>query len=258
MDQAWCPKVIRDGATDYLHHVISVTDGYGPIRPLLLESLARQSTNRVIDLCSGGGGPWMGMEQPLTEQNPQIEVLLTDLYGNANVPQRTADRPLTRIRAHPQPVDALKIPNELNGFRTFFSSFHHFSPEQARSILRAAVESQNGIGVFEGTKRTPAALAFMLVVPLLVLLMTPTIRPFRWARLFWTYVIPLIPFVVGFDGFISCLRTYTVAELKSLTEGLSPNGYSWEIGEKSARGLPITYLIGAPNRIAPDSNHTQT
>lgn len=247
MDQPWCPRVVRDGATDYLEHIVALTDGYAPIRPLLIESLARVGARRVVDLCSGGGGPWAGIEPPLAERIPDIEILLTDLYGNANVSRRIADRPASRVRAHPEPVDALKIPAGLNGFRTFFASFHHFRPEQARSILRAAVESRTGIGVFEGTQRSPLALAFMLIVPLAVLLVTPTMRPFSLVRLFWTYIIPLIPLAVGFDGFVSCLRTYSVAELKSFTEEFSDAGYSWEIGEaKAAKGLPVTYLIGYP------------
>lgn len=254
MDQTWCPGVIRDGATDYLEHIIALTDGYAPIRPLLIESLVGSRANRVVDLCSGGGGPWVGMEKPLAERVPDVEILLTDLYGNANVGQRTTKNPTSRLRAHPEPVDALNIPAGLNGFRTFFSSFHHFRPEQARSILRSAAESRSGIGIFEATQRSPRALAFMLIVPLAVLLVTPTIRPFSLSRLFWTYIIPLIPLVVGFDGFVSCLRTYSVAELKSFTEELPDADYSWEIGEaKAEKGLPVTYLIGYPQTAPPRS-----
>jgi hypothetical protein len=36
---------------------------------------------------------------------------------------------------------------------------------------------------------------------------TPWIRPFRWSRLLWTYVVPIIPAVLLFDGIVSCLRT---------------------------------------------------
>lgn len=254
MDQSWCPGIIRDGATDYLEHIVALTDGYASIRPLLIESLVRTGTTRVLDLCSGGGGPWVGLEGPLAERVPDVEILLTDLYGNANVKGRTAKSPASRLRAHPEPVDALKIPAGLNGFRTFFASFHHFRLEQARSILRSAVESRSGIGIFEATKRSPQALAFMLIVPLAVLLVTPTIRPFSLARLFWTYLIPLIPLVVGFDGFVSCLRTYSVTELKAFTDELPDDGYVWEIGEaKAGKGLPVTYLIGYPKTDTPHS-----
>ena len=35
-------------------------------------------------------------------------------------------------------------------------------------------------------------------------------------RLFFTYLVPVVPFVWVFDGYISCLRTRTPAELQQL------------------------------------------
>ena len=88
----------------------------------------------------------------------------------------------------------------------------------------------------------------MLPVPLMVILMTPFIRPFRWSRLFWTYLIPLVPLVSLFDGLVSCLRTYSVAELRELVEGLEGEHYQWEIAELKSKPnpIPVTYLIGVP------------
>ena len=88
----------------------------------------------------------------------------------------------------------------------------------------------------------------MLLVPLMVLLTTPFIRPFRWSRLLWTYLIPVVPFVSLFDGLVSNLRTYNVRELLQLTEAMDAKSFQWEIGEvKSPAGpIPITYLIGVP------------
>ena len=35
LDQPWCPKVVRDGATDFLEHITNFADIYAPVRPLL-------------------------------------------------------------------------------------------------------------------------------------------------------------------------------------------------------------------------------
>jgi hypothetical protein len=80
-----------------------------------------------------------------------------------------------------------------------------------------------------------------------VLLVTPFIRPFRWSRLFWTYLVPVVPLVSLFDGLVSCLRTYSIQELRELTEDLGANNYRWNVGELKGKGpIPITYLIGFP------------
>ena len=151
-----------------------------------------------------------------------------------------------------QSVDATRVPEELKGFQTIFSAFHHFRPEQACAVLADAVHNRQGIAVFEGTQRSLLALLLMLLVPLMVLFMTPFIRPFRWSRLFWTYLIPLIPLFGLFDGLVSCLRTYSVGELRGLVSRLDANDYHWDIGTvKSTAGpIPITYLIGVPNEKA--------
>jgi len=132
-----------------------------------------------------------------------------------------------------------------------FTSFHHFSPDQARAILQNAVDDGRDIGIFETTKRSPLTISLMLPWALMPIFFTPWIRPFRWSRLFWTYVTPVIPFVFLFDGIVSCLRTYRPDELREMVGDLTAAGYHWQIGEQSGMPgeMPITYLIGcAPAR----------
>lgn len=38
------------------------------------------------------------------------------------------------------------------------------------------------------------------------------------AHLFFTYLVPIVPFVWVFDGYISCLRTRTPAEIQALLQ----------------------------------------
>lgn len=51
-----------------------------------------------------------------------------------------------------------------------------------------------------------------------------------------------------FDGLVSCLRSYTVQELLTLSAGLDARHYLWEVGSVKSNGslLPITYLVGVP------------
>jgi hypothetical protein len=63
------------------------------------------------------------------------------------------------------------------------------------------------------------------------------------------------PFVLFFDGLVSCLRAYSPAELREMTRGLANREYRWEIGEKSGGLLPlrITYLVGCPGSVFAES-----
>jgi len=130
-----------------------------------------------------------------------------------------------------------------------FTALHHFSPDAAHAILADAVRSRRGIAAFELTRRSPVALVGMLFLPILLLLCTPFIRPFRWERLVWTYLVPIVPLIVWFDATVSCLRTYTRNELCDLVADLH-DGYDWEIGAVWAPPLVsrVTYILGLPRR----------
>jgi hypothetical protein len=139
-----------------------------------------------------------------------------------------------------------------------FSAFHHFAPEQARAVLSDAVAGDHPIAIFEATKRNAACLAFMLLTPVLVLLLMPRVRPVRLTNLLFTYLPPIVPLFVLWDGLVSCLRTYDVGDLRALVASVpGADRFDWDIGERPGAGpIPMTYLIGTPRRAgaAPDVN----
>jgi hypothetical protein len=129
--------------------------------------------------------------------------------------------------------------------RTLFDGFHHLRPIDARAVLADAYRRAQPIAIIEGTRRSVSTVIGMLFVPLMVLFVTPLIRPFSWARLFLTYVLPIVPLLVLWDGVVSCLRGYRPSELRALTAGLDDN-YTWEVGQYTRHGAVVTYLLGAP------------
>lgn len=248
-EQGWFPKTLRDLTTDTLQFVWNFFGFYEAIVPALRNALEEAGTRRVVDLCSGGGGPWLSLIRHFeNDEKFPIEVQLTDRFPNLAASRRAkAARPV-RVSCYPKAVDAMQVPLELQGFRTLFTSFHHFSPPEAKAILQDAAESRQGVGIFEVPKRNVLMILLVVFMPLVALALGPLIRPFRWSRIVWTYFIPVIPFVLWFDGIISCMRAYTPSELKGFAKGLSLNGYCWESGEALRGPLPvkITYLIGYP------------
>jgi hypothetical protein len=118
-------------------------------------------------------------------------------------------------------------------------------------MLADAVAKGEGVGVFESGSRSPLTLLEALGTPLRILVLAPFIRPFRWSRLFWTYLVPALPLVLLFDVIVSCLRVYSAPELRDLTAGL--DRYHWDIGTVRIIKwipIPLTYLIGVPSEKA--------
>ena len=246
-DLFWWPRVFRDAATDYLVTAIRLGRTYEKLVPKLANAIRRSGATQVTDLCSGGGGPWPELLPALRAIGVDVPVCLTDKYPNVSALSRVAAT-TPGIQFEPTPVSATDVPPQLTGFRTLFTAFHHFRPADAQAILAAAVRDRQGIAIAECLSRTPAGLAMMPLVPFAVWFLTPVIRPFRWSRLFWTYLVPVIPVAVLFDGVVSCLRMYTPDELLAMARAVSGEQYEWEAGVEYPAGspVPISYLIGIP------------
>lgn len=248
-EQPWFPSFLRDEITDTLQNGMNRFGAYAPVVPLLQTVLDATHSAAIIDMCSGGGGPWLDLSRRLQKSAPaSLQILLTDKYPNLAAFQSASAVSQNHIAYHPAPVDATKVPPELCGFRTMFTSFHHFQPAEARTVLQDAVDARQGIGVFEVTRRAPTAIALMFLWALLPFLFSPWIRPFRWSRLLFTYVLPIIPLVLLFDGVVSCLRTYRPQELREIIAKLTAAEYQWDVGERSNSSgrVPIAFLIGYP------------
>jgi len=239
-DQAWLPRCFRRLLTELLEYQAAAYRIYWPAIPKLNETLRRTNCLEILDLCSGSGGPLVGLHPHLRAKR----FTLTDRFPSPpRVTLRTRDSRLTWLQ---QPLDARDVPPRPGACRTIFSSFHHFGPRDARRILENAVEARAPIAVFEFTERTFARLWRMAYAPLIVLRDTWRMRPRRWARVFWTYVVPLVPLIYTWDAIVSHLRTYSVDELDALTTGLT--GHAWEAGKLASDPtcVRVLYLVGLP------------
>lgn len=251
-EQPWVPSSLRNAATDYLAHVEVMGKLYDDLAPVIAEAVQDSGAEQVIDLGSGGGGPWARLHPMVSEVlGRDLKIVLTDLSPHKDAYRKLHDDVCESITFSEESVDMMNVPETLHGLRTLFSSFHHFQPEAAKSILRDAVRSGDGIMIVEGTYRSPKGLAPMFVVPIITLLITPLIRPFRWSRLLWTYLFPLAPLMIGFDGAVSVLRTYSPEEMLEMAQEVDTEGKFRWIAERvphKALPEPVIYLKGIPEK----------
>ena len=68
----------------------------------------------------------------------------------------------------------------------------------------------------------PFALAFNMAMLFAVsLVLVPFAKPFRLSRLLATYLVPLIPALVAWDGTVSALRAYAPEELLEIARSVA-------------------------------------
>ena len=248
-DFSWFPDVIRSGGTDFLRYFLIQTALYKPTVPLIEETLTKINEYKIIDLCSGGGGAIEQVYQELNNRSKQkISITLTDKYPNIKAFQFLKIKTKCGINYLNTSIDAMDVPKDLKGFRTMFSAVHHFQPDQVKKILKNAVENREGLGLFDGGEKSIIAfLGILIIHPIAFLIFTPFFKPFNLSRLFYPYLIPLIPIYTIWDGLVSILRMYQPEELMKLAESLNSDDYIWICGKTKNRfGIRATYLIGYP------------
>jgi len=246
-DLSWFPKSIRDAGTDLLRFKWELTGLYKPIVARLQDALIKTCNENVLDLGSGGGGPVVAIYEDLVRAGLNVRITLTDRFPNLEAFKYASERTNGGVAFVAEPVDATRVPPHLSGFRTLFGTLHHFRPDTVRRILHDAMVSRRPIGMFDFSAfpSPPPLLMFLLSTPPGVLMTVPFVRPFRWSRLFWAYMIPILPLFVSWDGQVSGLRLYSVRELREIVASLPSNDYAWEIGSEPFPRC-ITYLIAYP------------
>ena len=228
-DLKWFPGFLRNYGTDFLQFLSNKTKLYKPVIPVILKGLEKGQTKQIIDLGSGGGGGLIWLNSELQKQVPDLKIMLTDYYPNIPAFELTQKK-ASNFEFKRESVDARNVPTALKGLRTQFLSLHHFKQADAKKILQNAVDSKSAIAIFEGQERSIASFIAMLFSPISVLLTTPFIRPFKLGRILFTYLIPIVPLFVLWDGIVSSLRTYSVKEMQALVDSLeNTNTFDWEI-----------------------------
>jgi hypothetical protein len=253
-DQAWFPDVIRASMT----RMLTILHGWlkSPHRIALILSEVIQVTGRkrIVDLCSGDGGPMIAVLQELhrIEGMHDVSLTLTDLYPNQSARKRIASSNRTNLLEYcEQPVDAARLEATNPGtIRTLIAGFHHMPPDRARAILRHAVASGDPLLIYElSDNKIPPKYLWWVGLPLnliLAFVVAARVRPMSFTHFCLSFVIPVVPICFAWDGAVSNARTYTAHDLNELLSGLEAEGYVWNIRSIGAKPANQLCLLGMP------------
>ncbi|PQE27614.1 Haloacid dehalogenase protein [Rutstroemia sp. NJR-2017a BBW] len=183
-------------------------------------------------------------------QSSEVKFVLTDLHPH--IPDWTAaSKKSANLTFVDKPVDAANAPTDLlegvkgredkgkKVFRLYNLAFHHFPDALAAEILRNTMDTADGFAIFELQERTISSLITMFGMGILMMIITPFYFWRSPGHLFFTYVIPVIPFVLVFDGLISSLRTRNAKEVEALMK---------RAGGKDGFGAPGWKLMSGRER----------
>ncbi|MFD2164574.1 hypothetical protein ACFSJU_19365 [Paradesertivirga mongoliensis] len=232
-----------------MHKLLNSSDR---LTALTAKALQTTDTVRIIDLCSGSGGPMIEVYNLLRKKPgfEKLELILTDLYPNAELAAEISKSSIPGLSYQASPVNAKDVDDKLKGVRTMVGSFHHMKPDTAKAILKNARDSNQPICIYEISDNSLPSFLWWISLPMIFLMaffITPLVRPFSLKQIVFTYLLPVIPFFFAWDGAVSNARTYTLNDIDVLLEGLHTKDYKWEKGLIPGMAKRL-YLLGVPSR----------
>ncbi|KAF4995301.1 hypothetical protein FDECE_12852 [Fusarium decemcellulare] len=262
-DQPWFPAFLRARIQDALTRAwISNTPLQSQSPASLAASLLIKYLNTslseytFIDFCAGGGGPTPSIARTVNAHlhahgSSPTQFILTDLHPNVEA-WSTVARKNPQVSYESAPVDASAAPGHLvkrndgtKTFRLFNLAFHHFDDDLAKAILRDTVEKSEGFAIFELQDRSFASVVACTILGIGAILSAP-LYALKWrspSTFIFSCLIPILPFVLVFDGYISALRTREPEEVETLLRSCGAETSRWEMRSGSEVHLwPCGYL----------------
>jgi len=257
-DFGWFPGWLRVCMTNLiviLQKIIGVPE---LLAELIADVLKKKRLSNIVDLGSGSGGamPEVMASLQKIEGLESATLTLTDLFPNVEMLKKFNTDALDKISYLGSSVDATNIATAPDGLKTMVNCFHHMPPNKARAILESAQRTNQPLLIYEMGENNIPLLIWWLLLPIsliiliiMVLFMTPFVKPLTWRQVVFTYLIPIIPICYAWDGQASLPRMYTLKDLDQLLEGLGSDYYTWQKGHavKNNGKKQGTFLLGLPN-----------
>lgn len=218
-DSVWCPLDIRESITEILGATFQVDGIYRGVADEFRGFCSQLGGGVLIDVCSGSGLPAASLLEHIGESGclPQ-KVFLSDLFPNTAALQKSRQRCPERLQVIENPVDATCLPTDLDyDAVTMFNSLHHFDPAIVQRIIDGCVENRKAWFFVEAFPRNLRCFLPIFLAVFGPLLRNPFDAPKRgWLKFILTYLLPVIPNALLWDGIVSVLRTHTREEVLAM------------------------------------------
>jgi hypothetical protein len=237
-DQSWFPEYLRRMQTEYIGWLVEVLGVYAPLATELGAALSLSGGTTVVDLCSGNGGPIRTLAR--SSALAGVRFILTDAFPSP------AGTGAPNIAWEPAPVDALSE-NVPPGFRSCFNAYHHFSEQEKVDLLR--IHGRQGLLVAEILRPTPVCfLQVLLTTTVLQVLLCPFVKPFRWDRLLFTWLLPVNLLTVTWDGLVSVFRVDGPSRLAARSSTHAPPEVTVRSGVHGPWWARVSWALLIPAR----------
>lgn len=261
-DLSWIPGWYHVNLRKYLIFFYRVFGYFRLWVPATAAFIEHTQADAYVELGSGGGET---LRLVVSELPPELianrRFILTDIHPVPDFVERINREPGSSFVYFPEPVDASAIPEPLRHPRIFINSFHHFSPVEAHRILDSSLREGQAVLILEYVRNSPLGYLSMLTGPLVVWLTLPFVvsRQQLPIMLVVTYLLPIFPLMMLWDGFVSCRRAYRQKSLQSMLADLPyPVELRYEVKRSLLYPAGVTAVTVMPRGLCEETNFIAT
>jgi hypothetical protein len=235
-DSPKCPKFIRESILEVLGDSIRNAGVYDVLAPRFSRFCEDVGAREILEFGAGSGeSTAVFLDAILAGTVKPPHIYISDLYPMADVMAQTCRRYPAQFTAITESVDLCNPPaTPPHDMRMVLSAFHHFDTEIAQSFLRDSQEK--GVAVFIAEPFTKTLKSFF---PLFIHGFTSLARngifarKMRGLKFLFTFLVPLIPMCLLWDGLISMIRMYDERGFQEIVDSLpkSKQDYKWHYVE---------------------------
>jgi hypothetical protein len=228
MDQPGLPASLHATLREVLGFHLRVTLGYYYrwAAAAALERAVAEGVTTVAELGAGAAGFSETLASMVRDRGTPLRIAISDMR-----PDPARYEALERaypgvVEARSQAVDFIAGPHPPEPVILVLSAAFHHVPPHARAPVLAALATRKVL-VFESVTKTLPSM-FGCAIGWLPALLTPLYfwrTPVgRWRRVVWCWLIPVAPFMVAWDGVVSCLRCWTEDEWRTALRQVGVRG----------------------------------
>lgn len=202
-DCDWFPGYLRRFQTDFIGFAVAKMNVYDEVAAVIDTSSATQ----MVDLCSGSGEPAITVFRKCENFT---HLTMTDKFPSKKIDDE-------QISYCNESLDVRKMKFHPGMCYTMFNAFHHFSNSEKLNFVDKIRDSGSTAVIVELLEpKLFCMLKVILAGTIGSLLAAPFVKPFSFARLFFTWIVPLNILTITIDGVISVIKSKSANQYRKL------------------------------------------
>lgn len=240
----WTPASFKNLVTEFLDYIVQLVEANKPFCALINKSANKPLKFYLYAPEVGGSSAFTASF--LLKEFPKAEIFL--IADNLTSQRLQHLQSLVPDLASAQKIPFHEIPPQNAKAEQILISVNHshlISDEALHQDLLRMTSHFDQIIIGEGNNQSlRQVIGMLLLSPLVACICSFFVKPFRVSRLLLTYILPILPLVISWDGILALFMIRSPQKIKSLTEKL-PQNWNWQSGKHpNNRGGFIIYLHG--------------